>query len=749
MYKVILGGELVHYAPAGIELIDPVLELEDNKSGSFKFSIAPGQPGYDLPQKLVTTVEVWCDGEALFYGRVFDESMALDRMKTVTCEGELAYLIDSIQRPASYEHVTLTQVLQSVLAEHNSQVESFKQFELGNVTVPTPDGMITIRTDWEDTLKFIQETLLGLTGGHLVIRHADGKRYLDYLESYNRRNTQGIEFGRNLIDYSQTASAENIATCVIPLGAKLEKAEDAPEDEPDRYLTIESVNGGKDYVYNEEAVATYGWVSTAVKFDDETDPERLKEKGEEYLSSTQYDSLSLTLTAFDLGHLNADIQKIRVGDEIRVYSKPHGMDRYFPVTKQTVNLNNPEKDQIELGTTVSQNLTDRIAEGNKEIIHRIESLPSQSSTVKLAEEAAQRFAAMAAATVGYYTSTETLPDGSIITYSHDKPERSQSTNIWKRNGLVVAVSNNGMNGPWHGLDKDGNAILENIAAKTISANKIVSGRMETEDGRFYLDLDKGESTATTLVSSYSNFSEDINLKSMKLHMKDWVKDNQFVEGLAGVVLSINDKDVFSITPSMIGNMGTAIYGRTPSGQAAFIDFGDTTDIYATSHWEHLPEDSYPAPAKVLELGHLESRIYSKKFIVSDNLEISGTITGGLKIDGDLDVINGSKNRVVSTTSGEVRISAYETAEPYFGDIGEGTTDENGQARIEIDPLFAETVNTSCPYQVFLQSYCEGEFHVIERKQKYFKVKGAPNGRFGYEIKARQKNYEMNRLEVIS
>ena len=147
MYKVLLGDELVHYAPAGIELIDPVLELEDNKSGSFKFSIAPGQPGYDLPQKLVTTVEVWCDGEALFYGRVFDESMALDRMKTVTCEGELAYLIDSIQRPASYEHVTLTQVLQSVLAEHNSQVESFKQFELGNVTVPTPDGMITsVRT---------------------------------------------------------------------------------------------------------------------------------------------------------------------------------------------------------------------------------------------------------------------------------------------------------------------------------------------------------------------------------------------------------------------------------------------------------------------------------------------------------------------------------------------------------------------------------------------------------------------------
>ena len=742
MYKVLLGDELVHYAPAGIELIDPVLELEDNKCGSFKFGLAPGQPGYDLPQKLVTTVEVWCDGEALFYGRVFDESMALDRMKTVTCEGELAYLIDSIQRPASYEHVTLTQVLQSVLAEHNSQVEPFKQFELGNVTVPTPDGMITICTDWEDTLKFIQETLLGLTGGHLVIRHADGKRYLDYLESYNRRNTQGIEFGRNLIDYSQTASAENIATCVIPLGAKLEKAEDAPEDEPDRYLTIESVNDGKDYVYNEEAVATYGWVSTAVKFDDEADPERLKEKGEEYLSSTQYDSLSLTLTAFDLGHLDADIQKIRVGDEIRVYSKPHGMDRYFPVTKQTVNLNNPEKDQIELETTVSQNLTDRIAQGNKEIIHRIDSLPSQSSTVKLAEEAAHRFAAMAAATVGYYTSTETLPDGSIISYSHDKPERSQSTNIWKRNGLVVAVSNNGMDGPWHGLDKDGNAILENIAAKTISANKIVSGRMETEDGRFYIDLDKGESTATKLISK----TQDAENFSLVV-----ASETESGDKFYRVSLMDGEKERFRIRVDNDGAVG--IQNFNGNGSVNWI----TMSQYGTGFL--VPSENGNSTISLLDLCDGESFISSDFKVMSPHRLISELINadtikaikGTIAIDGNLKIFGnfeatGAKNRAVETSQGFVRINAYETAEPYFGDIGEAQTDENGQVRIDIDPLFAETVNTSCPYQVFLQPYCRGSFYVIERAEDHFIVKGPKNGAFGYEIKARQKGYEQIRLK---
>ena len=53
---------------------------------------------------------------------------------------------------------------------------------------------------------------------------------------------------------------------------------------------------------------------------------------------------------------------------------------------------------------------------------------------------------------------------------------------------------------------------------------------------------------------------------------------------------------------------------------------------------------------------------------------------------------------------------------YFENIGEAQTDENGQARVDIDPLFEETVNTSCPYQVFLQPYCGGVFLLQSKKR---------------------------------
>lgn len=101
---------------------------------------------------------------------------------------------------------------------------------------------------------------------------------------------------------------------------------------------------------------------------------------------------------------------------------------------------------------------------------------------------AKQFSAMAAATVGYYTTTEPQDDGAVILYAHDKPKLEDSKIVWKKTGLVVAVSNNGPDGPWRGLDKDGNAILNDIAAKTIVANKVRTGQLVSEDGSLQIDL---------------------------------------------------------------------------------------------------------------------------------------------------------------------------------------------------------------------------------------------------------------------
>lgn len=121
----------------------------------------------------------------------------------------------------------------------------------------------------------------------------------------------------------------------------------------------------------------------------------------------------------------------------------------------------------------------------------------------------------------------------------------------------------------------------------------------------------------------------------------------------------------------------------------------------------------------------------------------------VNVNGNFNVY-GAKNSAVKTSQGDVAVSAYETAEYYFGDIGEGQTDSNGVAYVGIEKLFNETVNTSIPYQVFITAYGPGNVWVEQRKQDRFMVKSSqPDIKFGWEIKAKRRGYENTRLQKVN
>lgn len=133
------------------------------------------------------------------------------------------------------------------------------------------------------------------------------------------------------------------------------------------------------------------------------------------------------------------------------------------------------------------------------------------------------------------------------------------------------------------------------------------------------------------------------------------------------------------------------------------------------------------------------------------LSLGGLFSG---VNGDFSVVGnftvtGSKNAVVPTSRGMAAINAYETAEYYFGDIGEAQTNSNGVVTIMIDPYFLETVNTLVPYQVFLTSYGDGNVWVSSRSANNFTVKSSnPNIHFAWEIKAKRKGYENDRMKIV-
>lgn len=113
---------------------------------------------------------------------------------------------------------------------------------------------------------------------------------------------------------------------------------------------------------------------------------------------------------------------------------------------------------------------------------------------------------------------------------------------------------------------------------------------------------------------------------------------------------------------------------------------------------------------------------------------------------DFSVYNGTKNAATVTRDGVRATPAYEMAESWFGDMGESVTNSDNQATVPVDQIFGDIVNTSVQYQVFLQSYSSAHVWVETRSEDSFVVKSdQPNAKFAWELKAKRRGYEDERL----
>ncbi len=134
-----------------------------------------------------------------------------------------------------------------------------------------------------------------------------------------------------------------------------------------------------------------------------------------------------------------------------------------------------------------------------------------------------------------------------------------------------------------------------------------------------------------------------------------------------------------------------------------------------------------------------------EYTVLMGVDGSGFFRGNVRINGNL-TVNGTKSRMVSTEAYSDRLLyCYETPSPLFGDVGEGVIGEDGRCYVALDAVFAQTISTE-QYQVFLQAYGDGECWVAERRGGCFVVQGAPGLAFGWEVKAKQRDYDQRRLD---
>lgn len=350
-YRVYCDGLLLYHSKLeNLRIFNPSIELEVNKTGSFEFTVHQDHPYYGLIRKLKSIITVYQDDYLLFRGRVLDEDVGWHNERKVKCEGELAFLLDSVQRPYEFTG-SITDFLSMLIDNHNAQVDAEKRFTLGNVTVTDPnDYIVRSDIDYMTTWDVVQKKLLDLLGGYIIIRHQDGMHYLDYLSSINLLSAQKIRFGRNLLDLKRVRKGADIATVIIPLGAKVK---DEEGKDTDKRLTIDSVNGGVDFVQDSDAIAQYGTIVKTVIFDDVTDPENLKTKGQAHLAESVNLLETIELTAADLAATGQDITSFHVATMVDAESVPHGLNQRFLVSKLSLKLLEPGANKMTLGKSIA------------------------------------------------------------------------------------------------------------------------------------------------------------------------------------------------------------------------------------------------------------------------------------------------------------------------------------------------------------------------------------------------------------
>lgn len=347
-------------------ILNPRLTLEMGKAGSFQFSLPPSNSQYNTLTKLKTIITVTLDDTEIFRGRILTMDRSFNNVKQIYCEGVLAYLNDSVQPSEKFTGKT-HDLFAQIIEGHNKMVEPAKQFKMGKITAENRDIIITGTSDetedgdddsfdykqiainamtgeWKSSWEFISSYLIAYAGGYLRARQGEDGLYIDYLQDYESKAPQKIELGTNLLDFSESISAENLFTVLIPLG--------------DENLTIAAVNNGSVELVDETLVNEYGRIVRTHVFDSVNQPETLLENGKRYLESHANVPVTIEIKAVDLHFANPSIQEIYVGDQVLVRSAPHGIKDYLTCTKIEYDFSNLGNTTYTFGDP-SQSLTER------------------------------------------------------------------------------------------------------------------------------------------------------------------------------------------------------------------------------------------------------------------------------------------------------------------------------------------------------------------------------------------------------
>lgn len=373
-YRVLYDNQLLFDPYTDDCITDTKLSSKLNAASYFDFTISSTHSLYSKIEERAGEVRIYFNNLILFKGEITKIEEDFEGNYSVSCTGVLDYLTATRVRPYSTVQgeqpltcpATVDGYFQWLINQHNSNcLDSRKRFSVGVNQGNMLDKNNYIYRSSEQrptTASEIEDKILNSVGGYLFVRYRDDLNILDLYADVHDVNTQIIDYGVNILDFTKTTTAETQYTAVVATGY----TPDPPEGQTDvkmKPITLEGcADGGTPYsstivkmgdrVYDVEAVARYGYREYYVSNTDIKTHDGLLEYACKTLNTLLSPALTISVRAVDLALiLGEKYQHLQLGQAVRVRSKPRKVDEYLMVNSIDLDLMNPENTTFDLGAS--------------------------------------------------------------------------------------------------------------------------------------------------------------------------------------------------------------------------------------------------------------------------------------------------------------------------------------------------------------------------------------------------------------
>lgn len=374
-YRILYGADILWepYSDNADAITDASMSVSVNAAKYLDFTMPPTHSLYNVIAERDKLIRLYANDKLIYKGYITKITLDMEGYKQVNCSSVMSYLGDTHVRDYSTIEgeqplkapTSLDGLFQWYIDQHNKHcMDSNKRFIVGvNQAGLLDENNYVYRssTQFPTTSSEIEEKILNL-GGYIFERYEGDNNILDFYADAHEANTQILDFGVNITDFTQERSGEDQYTAIYATGY----TPDPPEDDPDKKMRPISLadiqNGGSPYspdlfklgdvLYSISGVQRYGYREYYYSNDDITTTDYLLKAAGVVLTKLLAPTITLEVKAVDMAlFMENGYEHLQLGQAVRVRSKPHNIDEYLMISGIDLDLQDPGQTTYTIGAT--------------------------------------------------------------------------------------------------------------------------------------------------------------------------------------------------------------------------------------------------------------------------------------------------------------------------------------------------------------------------------------------------------------